>query len=150
MTGAVKDYGDGTTVVAPQPGVYKGKMGTGAVDAWRFMMNIEGTPCAQAICCKSQGIDLSEWFGGAAAQLTYQDLEYSDEDAESLGLKDAPYINRGRLFLHPTKCGSIKIKINAVGGGSHVGGDTAAGGMAFSRTVSVIVRPHRSGNGGWL
>lgn len=71
LLGAVKDYGEGTTVVAPQPGVYKGKMGTGAVDAWRFMMNIEGTPCSEAVCGKSQGIDLSEWFGASSSQLTY-------------------------------------------------------------------------------
>ena len=44
----------------------------------------------------------------------------------------------------------MKIKINAVGGGSRVGDDSAMGGMAFSRTVSIIVRSHRSGNGGWL
>ena len=150
LLGAVKDYGEGTTVVAPQPGVYKGKMGTGAVDAWRFMMNIEGTPCSEAVCGKSQGIDLSEWFGASSSQLTYGKLEYSEEDMKSLGLKEAPYINRGKLYLHPTKCGSMKIKINAVGGGSRVGDDSAMGGMAFSRTVSIIVRTHRSGNGGWL
>ena len=150
LLGAVKDYGEGTTVVAPQPGVYKGKMGTGAVDAWRFMMNIEGTPCSEAVCGKSQGIDLSKWFGASSSQLTYGKLEYSEEDMKSLGLKEAPYINRGKLYLHPTKCGSMKIKINAVGGGSRVGDDSAMGGMAFSRTVSIIVRTHRSGNGGWL
>lgn len=152
LSGAIKDYGEGAsaTAVAPKLGAYSGKMGTGSADAWRFMMNMEGTPCASAVCGKVQGISLRDWFGSSASHLTYGSLEYSDEEVQSLALKEAPYIKNGKLYVYPTKCGSMRIKINAVGGGSTVGGDSAAGGMAFSRTVSIIVRPHVSDNGGWL
>lgn len=151
LSSAFKDYGpEGDAVVAPSPGTYKGKMGTGAIDAWRFMMNIEGTPCILAECGKMQGLDLSEWFGAASSRLTYGALEYSDEDAETLALAETPYMKRGKLYIHPENCGSMRMKINAVGGGSTVGGDSAAGGMAFSRTVSIIVRNTPGGNGGWL
>ena len=61
-----------------------------------------------------------------------------------------PYIKYGRLFIHPTKCGAAKFKITAVGGGEAVGGDDAIGGMEMSQTVSVVVRPFKSENGGWL
>ena len=135
---------------APSPGTYKGKMGTGAMDAWRFMMNIEGTPCILAMCGRLQGLDLSEWFGAGASRLTYGALEYSGDDARALGLTEAPYMKNGKLYIHPESCGSMRIKINAVGGGSTIGGDSAAGGMAFSRTVSIIVRNTLGGNGGWL
>ena len=82
--------------------------------------------------------------------LKYIDVEYSEDDARAVGLEEKPYIEFGRLYVHPTKCGSIKVKINAIGGGETLGGETSIGGMAFSRTCSIIVRSHKSGNGGWL
>ena len=52
--------------------------------------------------------------------------------------------------MHPTRCGSCRIRINAVGGGPAIGTDDAIGGMSMNREVSVIVKSHKSANGGWL
>lgn len=129
---------------------YYHKMGTGSIDAWKLMMKIEGTPCLTAEAGEEQWLDLSGAFGTASVNLTYLKVEYSKADAEAIGMTKEPYIKYGRLFIHPTKCGAAKFKITAVGGGEAVGGDDAIGGMGMSQTVSVVVRPFKSENGGWL
>lgn len=129
---------------------YRKKMGTGSIDAWRLMMKIEGTPCLTAETGREQWLDLSDAFGTASINLTYLGVECSKADAEAIGLAKDPYIKYGRLYINPTKCGSAKFKVTAVGGGEAVGGDSAIGGMEISQTVSVVVRPFNSENGGWL
>ncbi len=135
---------------APSLASYRKQMGTGSIDSWRLMMKIEGTPCLTAAAGENQWLDLSGHFGSASVNLTYLDIEYTDEAAEAIGLTEKPYIKYGRLYIHPTKCGSAKLRINAVGGGTAVGGDDAIGGMAIHQDVSIIVRSARSKNGGWL
>jgi hypothetical protein len=63
------------------------------------------------------------------------------------------YVQFGRLYVSPTKVGSGKIKISAVGGGDHLGGGSnPPGGMALAQEVSLIARdvPGGNGTGGWL
>ena len=50
---------------------YKGNMGTGSVDAWRFLMQIEGTPSILAKVGEEIEVDLKDYMGGHAADLTY-------------------------------------------------------------------------------
>ncbi len=144
-----KDYVSGAPVSISLAN-YRKQMGTGSIDTWRLMMKIEGTPCLTAAAGQNQWLDLSEYFGTASVNLTYLDIECSDEAAEAIGLAEKPYIKYGRLYIHPTKCGSAKFTVNAVGGGTAVGGDDAIGGMAIHQDVSVIVRSVKSKNGGWL
>ena len=126
------------------------KLGTGSLDAWLLMMQIEGIPSLTAEIGRKQWLDLSAYFGTASTSLTYLGLEVSDADRESLGLAEEPYIEYGRLYIHPTKPGSAKITIKAVGGGDEVGGGDNVGGMEISQEVSVIARSFVSENGGWL
>ena len=126
------------------------KLGTGSLDAWLLMMQIEGIPSLTAEIGRKQWLDLSAYFGTASTSLTYLGLEVSDAGRESLGLAEEPYIEYGRLYIHPTKPGSAKITIKAVGGGDEVGGGDNVGGMEISQEVSVIARSFVSENGGWL
>ena len=82
--------------------------------------------------------------------MKYLSVEVSTEDKMALGLQKNPYIEQGKLWIHPTRCGSCRIRINAVGGGPAIGTDDAIGGMSMNREVSVIVKSHKSANGGWL
>lgn len=150
LTAASKEYVAGSGISSVSMITYKGKMGTGAVDAWKLMMNIEGTPCIDAVVGKNQTLDLSPYFGGGSKSLKYLSVEVSTEDKMALGLQKNPYIEQGKLWMHPTRCGSCRIRINAVGGGPAIGTDDAIGGMSMSREVSVIVKSHKSANGGWL
>lgn len=149
---------------------YYHQMGTGAIDAWRLMMKIEGTPSSTAHIGEKQWIDLTATFGTASVSLTYLNVEVPQATVDALGLqkiqgtgnKNYPstpegecyaYVQFGRLYIHPTKIGSGKIAIKAVGGGDHVGGgDNPPGGMEMEQDISIIVRDVDGGNGtgGWL
>lgn len=149
---------------------YYHQMGTGAIDAWRVMMHIEGIPTLTAQLGKKQWIDLTPIFGTASVSLTYLEVEVPDATASALGLnavepvEDAKYpaveasgknafVQFGRLYIEPTKLGSGKLRIKAVGGGDHLGGgDNPPGGMELDREISLIVRDVDGGNGigGWL
>ena len=131
-------------------GKYMKKMGTGSIDAWIFMMKIEGVPCLTAEMGKNGWVDVSEYFGTSSKNLTYLSVEVSDKDREALGLAADPYMEFGRLYIHPTKMGSGKVTIKAVGGGTVVGGDDVVGGMEITQEVSIISRPFKVNNGGWL
>ena len=131
-------------------GAYKNFMGTGSVDAWRLMMQIEGTPCIMAAVGKEQSIDLDEYFGGGADGLTYLDVIVSEEDRQALGLETEPEIADGRLVIYPTKYGSARLTVSAVGGGTNVGTGNINGGQEISKEISVITRGVASGNNGWL
>ena len=131
-------------------GQFAKKMGTGSVDTWIFMMKIEGVPCLTAETGKNSWVDVSEYFGTSSKNLTYLSVEVSAQDREALGLAADPYMEYGRLYIHPTKMGSGKVTIKAVGGGTAVGGDSAIGGMEITQEVSIISRPFKVNNGGWL
>ena len=149
---------------------YYHQMGTGAIDAWRLMMHIEGLPTLTAQTGRLQWIDLTPSFGTASVSLTYLSVEVPQATVESMGLQkieptntenypaavDAggyAYVQFGRLYIHPTKIGSGKLNISAVGGGDHLGGgNNPPGGMELVQTVSLIAREADGGNGtgGWL
>ena len=116
-------------------------------------------------------IDLTPLLGTSSTSLTYLSIEASPETVASLGLESVTpandpkhpavveagskaFIQFGRLYIHPTKIGSGKFVIRAVGGGSALGGgDNPPGGMEITRTLSIIARDAAdggNGNGGWL
>lgn len=130
---------------------YMGNMGTGTIDAWRLLMQIEGTPCLVAEVGRSQRINLDTVFGGGSENLTYyEDVTISDEDYEALGLLTKPVIKGGALLIQPEKAGCAKLTIRAIAGGDVAGGGSSMGGMPISKQVSVIARGIGNGNGGWL
>jgi subtilisin family serine protease len=161
---------EGWTIPTLQLAPYYHQMGTGMIDAWRLMMNIEGTPSLTAQLGRKQWIDLSTAFGSASVSLTYLAVEVPEATIQSLGLQkisgtgDKKYpavpdtecyafVQFGRLYIHPTKVGSGKIVIKAIGGGDHLGGgDNPPGGMEIEQEISLIARVADGGNGsgGWL
>ena len=149
---------------------YYHQMGTGAIDAWRLMMHVEGLPTLTSQTGRQQWIDLTSSFGTASVSLTYLGVEVPQATVDALGLqKIAPtnteeypaavdpngyaFVQFGRLYVYPTKIGSGKLSVSAVGGGDHIGGgDNPPGGMELVQTVSLIAREADggNGNGGWL
>ena len=159
-------YGHGPLSMIP----YYHQMGTGAIDAWRLMMNIEGTPSATAQIGKTQWISLENLYGSSSVSLTYLDVDIPQSTIDALGLQKISgtsqekypctpegecygYVQFGRLYINPTRLGSGKITIKAIGGGDHVGGgNNPPGGMELNREISIIAREVEGGNGtgGWL
>ena len=142
-----KKYYDGSTLNLAQ---FYHKLGTGSIDAWRLMMQIEGIPCLTAEVGKNQWLDLSGYFGTASTSLTYLEVEVDAKSREALGLAAEPYVQYGRLYIHPTKMGSGKVTVKAVGGGDKVGGGNSVGGMEVSHEVGIVARSFKSSNQGWL
>ena len=129
---------------------YHKRMGTGALDAWRLFMLIEGTPAVQVTVDERCSVDLKEYFGGSAADITYRGIEVSDEAREALGIKGDPKIEKGMLVIKCDKCGSAKIKVSAIAGGGQLGGGNNIGGTEITREISIISRGVSSTNGGWF
>lgn len=149
---------------------YYHQMGTGAIDAWRLMMNIEGVPSSTAGVGKKQWISLESVLGSSSVSLTYLDVDIPQATIDALGLQKIQgsndskypaipagecygYVQFGRLYIHPTKVGSGTMTIKVIGGGDHLGGgDNPPGGMEIDRKISIIAREADGGNGtgGWL
>ena len=126
-------------------------MGTGAIDTWRLYMQIEGTPTLVAKTGELSKLALNEYFGGAAANLTYLSVEISDEAREALGVVGTPEVKNGKLNIECTRVGSAKVVIKAIAGGDVLGNKNDMGGSEFSREVSILSREVAvAKNGGWL
>ena len=117
---------------------YVGKMGTGAVDAWKFLMNIEGTPSWQVRIGKTE-LDLKAVAGAPSAALKNVSVEMDQASRDALGITGELRAGDGRLTLNCTKSGAGILLIKA-----------DSEGTSIERRISVICRPVVSGNGGWL
>lgn len=127
--------------------------GTGSIDAWRLLMQVEGTPSMIVKTGKESKVSLNQFFGPSASNLTYTKIEISDQARETLGVEGEPYIKYGKFFINCTKNGSAKISISAIAGGDSYAGQglTGVGGTEFTREISVLSREAGvAENGGWL
>ena len=154
--------------LAPRPySSYQYNMGTGSIDAWKFMMNIEGTPTLTVKVGNERSYSLDRIFGGSSEYMTYDSVEMDRETMQALGIKKKPRIENGMLVINPGKTGSGKMTIKAIAGGNSVAGSmqgdftgngdivtvpnyNGMGGMYISREISIISRGAASENGGWL
>ena len=129
---------------------YYRKMGTGAIDAYQFLMQVEGTPCLRAKVGTKQLLALNEYFGAAASRLTYTDVSMSEEEMTKLGLTEAPQISYGKLQIRCNKPGVAKIRITAIAGGDTAGSDESMGGLPVTKEFAIIARSVQAENGGWM
>ena len=124
---------------------YKGQMGTGAVDAWKFLMAIEGTPSVMAAAGEKVRIDLSDYCNPS---LKYE-ISVDEASSASLGLSSDPVIKEGFLEIECSKIGAGKIVLSSAVGKDPERED-GIGDMAYSREISIVSRPYVAKNGGWL
>ena len=148
----IDTYLDGTkqSLTTMQLRNYRKQMGTGAIDAYQLLMQIEGTPCLKAKVGVQQQLSLDKYFGKASANLTYLGVEISQADRTKLGISAEPTFVSGKLRLHCTKPGVARITVRAVAGGSGLGTGTSMGGMEIAKEFAVIARAVQTENGGWL
>lgn len=163
-----KDALVGNTIAQKPFSAYQYNMGTGTIDAWKLMMNLEGTPCLSVKVGIEKGYNLDAFFGEGSEYMTYESVEIDRESMTALGIKRKPYVQDGRLVINPCKVGSGKITIKAIAGGNNVAGSVQGdmtgngdivtipnsnggmGGMYITREISIISRGVSSNNGGWL
>lgn len=129
----------------PDGSKYKGLLGAGAVDAWKFLMAIEGTPSVMVQTGKKVSIDLSPYCNPR----NISEVQVGAVDALVLGINSTPEIKDGILEIECTKTGAGKILIC-----SRVGKDPemsdGIGDMNYYCEISIVSRPYVSENGGWL
>lgn len=133
-------------------------------------MKVDGTPCLTTKIGELSYMDLTDILGTSSVSLTYLEVNVPQSTIDALGLQKLTpkkasgtngepvpsaecyaYEQFGRLYMHATKVGSGKLTLKVVGGGDKIGGgDNPPGGMEIDAEVSVIARPVKSNNGGWL
>lgn len=130
----------------PDGSKYRGQMGAGAVDAWKFLMSIEGTPSIIVKEEETAEIDLSEWIGSEVDELS---VTIDDASRKSLGMTSDPIIKEDHIEFTCSKTGAGKIKVSAsVGKDPEM--ENGIGKMDFSREFSIVSRQFVAANGGWL
>ena len=146
MLKGTKTFYESTTSYIDMPlEKYKGQMGTGAVDAWKFLMAVEGTPSFMVKAGEKSQIDITE-FSDLGGKFT---LTIDDASRASLGISEDPKIVDGKIEVNCTKIGAGKVTLSG-----SVGKDTeiadGIGAMSWTREFSIVSRPFATKNGGWL
>lgn len=127
-----------------------GKMGTGLIDTYQLLMQVEGTPCVVVPVGSLETITLDKIFGGSAKDLSYyKDVVISDSDKTKLGVEMLRMYD-GQLMVKCSKPGSAYVTVSAIAGGNKESTDTSMGGMKFSKKFAIVVRESCASNGGWL
>ena len=136
---------------------YRGKMGTGKIDAYRVLMAIRGINCVPVSMTESNTIDFNKFVGNGELSMKMNSYNIPDETREALGITyDALFA--GRLVLECSKPGAGTITIGFVAGGNNVGGGMVTGGMQIEKEFALVSRPgvqlDENGQpqipGGWL
>ncbi len=132
---------------------YRGKLGTGLIDAWKLLMRIEGTPSIIAPIGREAWIDLSPYMGGSSQQhqeYALIDVEFSSLAKKALGIEETPSVEHGKLKVKCTKQGSAKVKVTF-----YIDYKLDAQGQPvdekkLTREISIMSRGVATSNGGWL
>ena len=115
---------------------YRGKMGSGIIDAYKMLMAVRGTPAVTVEQKKATKISLGKYYGDVA-RLTYK-LRVSDDVAGKLGLTCTTGED-GTVEIICTKQGAGLVYV-----------ETSNGGIDMSRELAIVCRAKAASNGGWL
>jgi hypothetical protein len=127
---------------------YKGKLGSGYIDAHLLLMQMDSTPCLYLSTNEDAKFSLNEFFGDGSKDLKYHGCSASNDVRTELGITNFK-IENGMLRIMATKPGSGRINVRAIVGGNAVGG-TNIGGSYVDREIEVVVRGRVADNGAWL
>ena len=128
---------------------YKGKMGTGKLDALMAIMSVRGAICAPATVGKELELKVSSFLGNGDIKVkAYNDYSISEQTKEHLGIAKVEFFNTS-LYLTCTKPGIGVITIKYIAGGDKVGGGDITGGKLMEKEVVIVAR-EANDNGGWL
>lgn len=130
LTG-VKKHNNGTMNLVE----YKGKMGSGMIDAYKMLMAVRGTPAITVEQDKPTTISLSKYYGDVTALSCT--LEVSDAVKDKLGLTFTVEGNNATITCSKQSAGLVTVK-------------SSVGGTSMSREVAIICRAKAASNGGWL
>lgn len=127
---------------------YKGKLGSGYIDAHLLLMQMDNTPCFYLTTNQEAKLSLNTFFGDGSKDLKYQGCSATSDVRTELGIETLS-VDNGMLKIKATKPGSGRITVRAIVGGDYVGG-SSIGGSYVEREIEVVVRGRVAENGAWL
>ena len=147
LTGTKPNYGGGNLNLTS----YKGKMGTGKIDAYRVLMAVRGTMSIPVPVGSEIVLDFNKYIGDGEVSLkVLSEYTISDETREKLGITSDSLFG-GKLLLTCTKPGAGTINVAFIAGGTTEGGGLLTGGMRIEREFALIARESYSiGNSGMV
>ena len=148
LTGSIRvAFSDNTTLTVNYPS-YKGKLGAGYIDAYKLLLQIDGTPYT-VVKTGTDEIDLAPYFGDGVYNAELQQIEVSDEDKANIGLGDCIY-NAGKLEVNCSKSGAATFKVTLLVGGGSLDNSNRPYPTAVTKSFVVMSKSAVSANGGWL
>ncbi len=126
---------------------YKEKMGAGYVDAYKLLLQVEGTPYVTIIANKASSIDLTQFFGNG--DLRFSKYEISDSDKSAVGWSNDSYSN-GKLNVTCTKSGSATVTVTMLVGTGSQSNASNPYPTEITKSFVVMVRSKLASNNGWL
>ena len=128
---------------------YKGKMGTGKLDALMAIMNVRGAICVPATVGKELELKIQNFIGaGDISVKAYNSYSISEETKQRLGIERVEFFSTS-LYFTCKKPGIGVITVNYIAGGNAVGGGSTTGGKLMQKDIVIVAR-EANDNGGWL
>ena len=158
LTSSVRNIDDrltGTKVYGDNPyysmglDSYKGKMGTGKIDALMAVQSVRGAMCVPVVVGKEVEIDVSALLGDGNIKVTgYRDFEIPAETRSRLDIQGDTYFS-GKIYLTCKNAGIGTITVKYIAGGDAVGGGSTTGGKLMEKELVLVARDAND-NDGWL
>lgn len=126
---------------------FRGKMGTGYIDAFQVLMNLRGVTCISVAVGQQQTIDVKDYIGDGVSTVKIAGVDISADDMARLGMSSKPTVFGSKIIMECTNAGSAIVTFSLV-----AGTDSGSGmsGMAFDKEFAIVARSSHAGNGGWL
>ena len=129
--------------------IYKGKMGTGKLDATLAIMNLRGATCIPVVVGEEYGLKIGDIIGTGDIDITMlKEFVIPEDVKQRLGITTADFFSN-TIFIKCTKPGIGVITVKYIAGGNAVGGGETTGGKLMEKEVVIISRENND-NGAWL
>jgi subtilisin family serine protease len=149
LTGSITIYYDNGSSEKISYSNYKGKLGAGYVDAYKLLLQIDGTPYAVVRTGATQTIDLAPYFGNGVYNAKLSKIEIANEDKTNIGLGDCTY-SGGMLNISCSKVGTATITVTLLVGGGSLSDSSNPYPIEVTKSFVVISKSAVASNGGWL
>ena len=127
---------------------FKGKMGTGKLDATLAIMNLRGATCVPVTVGEEFAFKLGNFIGTGNIGVTMlKDFVVSEEVKARLGMSTDYFSNT--IYITCKKPGIGVITVKYVAGGTAVGGGSTTGGKLMEKEIVIISRESNDSEG-WL
>ena len=139
-------FTDGSKLSLDYPS-YKGKLGAGFVDAYKLLLQVEGTPCKVVKAGEQVDVDLSLYFGEGIGYAEFVSAVVSDDD--TAGLTIGSYAD-GKFSIKTDKVGTATVTVTMLVGGGSLNDNKKPYPTEVVRKFAVISKEGIQNNGGWL